>query len=73
MLRLVVIMGTVSRSKVTSENEVLLLFGVAPIFRFLRPTDDYYPLKVQKSHTVSEHRISSSCISVNKKVMSFYC
>lgn len=31
---------------------LLLLFGVAPIFRFLRPTDDYYPLKVQKSHTV---------------------
>lgn len=31
---------------------LLLLFGVAPIFWFLRPMDNYHPLKVRKSHVV---------------------
>jgi hypothetical protein len=29
---------------------LLPLFGVAPIFWFLRPTDNYYPLKVRKPY-----------------------
>ena len=32
---------------------LLLLFGVAPIFWFLRPTDSCYPVKVEKATFLS--------------------
>ena len=42
---------------------LLLLFGVAPIFWFLRPTDNYYPLKVRKSHVVRHGSIALAVLA----------
>ena len=48
MLEFVVITGIVSMNSVTSVKEVsklLFLLGVAPVFWFLRPVDNYCPLE----------------------------
>lgn len=56
MFELDIIIGMVrivSVVNVSEANGFITLFGVAPIFWFLRPTDSCYPLKVEKATFLS--------------------
>lgn len=55
MLKLIIIMGIVSKSKVTSESEenmFITFIWSCTNFWFLRPTDKLLSFKSSKSHTI---------------------